>query len=114
MSDQRIIATVRDQAEMQQALRLRAEAMDVSREVLDELAGLTRGHTGKLLCDPPVKTLGTLSMFLLAGALGLKVVLVEDDQRMAVLAKQPKRSTWGARLAMHWRNVLKQKDRPAA
>jgi hypothetical protein len=93
----RIVAIARDRAEMQEALRRLAEAADVSREVLDELSGLTAGHTSKLLCDPPIKTLGAFAMFLLAGALGYDIALVENEQRMAVLAKKPKRSTWGAR-----------------
>lgn len=61
------------------AIRVRVAALGISHEVLDDCAGFAQGYAGKLLADPPIRRLGNLSLFLLLQALGLSIVLVEDD-----------------------------------
>jgi hypothetical protein len=78
MNPPRIIAEVRDEADAQQALRAYAETFGASRDGLDEAAGLTKGYSAKVLADPPVKPLTSLSLFGLLGAMKLMVHIVED------------------------------------
>lgn len=81
---------VRDLSELQRALRERAEVLDISREALDEIAGITKGYAAKLLSEPPVKFLGVGSMFPMLGALGYDLVLIEGDQRFQKRAARRK------------------------
>lgn len=84
-----IVCTTR---EVQRILRTRAEEVNYSREVLDELAGLTPGHSAKLLCDPPIKELGPKSMWELMGALGLLMAVIENPNGLPALAhRKPRR-----------------------
>src|SRR5262249_38293253 len=92
-----IAVVVDDLGAAQRALRERAELMDLSREAIDELAGLPKGYTAKVLCEPPVRTLGPVSMFPLAGALGYAIAFVEDEQRKARISKVSKRKPGGPR-----------------
>ena len=57
-------------------LRQRKDALDLSDLVLDDLSGLTPGHSAKILTC--VKRIGGLSLAPLLGALGLRMVLIED------------------------------------
>ena len=56
------------------AVRLR---LGISFECLDEIAGLTRGHSCKILSERS-KGLGELSFNLLVGAMGLEIVIRHD------------------------------------
>jgi hypothetical protein len=69
--------------DLHRILRERAEALNVSRNVLDDAAGLQNGYTSKILSPRPTKRLGALSMGLLLQALGLKLVAFEDDAALA-------------------------------
>lgn len=51
---------IRSWAELQVALRQRAETLDVSREVLDHLTGLQSGYCAKLLAPHPIRRLGRI------------------------------------------------------
>jgi hypothetical protein len=57
----------------------RAHELDVSRLVLDKVAGLPSGYCGKVLGAGQVKTLGPISMGPMLGALGLALVVVEVE-----------------------------------
>jgi hypothetical protein len=103
LAQPRPLAVVGDVIELQLALRQRAEELDISREAIDELAGLTPGHSSKLLCDPPMKRLGPISMWPLVGALGLAIALVESEHRMVRVRKLPKRIAAHPPEA-HWRH----------
>lgn len=82
-----VLAIVTDYPGLHAALRARAEQLGVSRETLDDLAGLTNGHTAKLLSPQPFKVLGPMSMGALLGALGLKLVVIEDAEQIARIKK---------------------------
>jgi len=75
--------TVSCERELQIVLRDRADELELSREALDELAGFQSGYSSKLLAILPTKGIGPRSMFALAGALGLAVVLVVDERGSA-------------------------------
>jgi hypothetical protein len=79
----RPLATVWDYAGLIDALRIRAEELAVTGETLDWVGGLPDGYTRKLLCKPPVRTLGRISLGALLGALGCRLQLIEDRQQLA-------------------------------
>lgn len=87
---------VHDYEGLQLALRERAEELNVSRLTLDEATGLPSGYSGKLLCMPPVKSLGPISLGLMLQALGLKLFVAEDYDALAKISRRlvpKKRST---------------------
>lgn len=103
MTEPAPLAIVRDPVELHRLLRARAEALDISREAIDELAGLPKGYAAKLLCEPPVKHLGPISFFPLAGALGFAIALVEDERRQGIIKRATKRKP-GCPSDKNWRN----------
>ena len=84
MSD--TIAEVRSWNDLHAALRARAESLNVSRLVLDELSGLQSGYASKLLAPVPIRHFGRGSLGAMLGALGLKLVVQEDKEALARVA----------------------------
>jgi hypothetical protein len=84
MSD--TIAEVRSWNDLHAALRARAESLNVSRLVLDELSGLQSGYASKLLAPVPMRHFGRVSLGAMLGALGLKLVVQEDKEALARIA----------------------------
>lgn len=78
-----VLAVIRSYNDFHQALRARAEVLKVSRPVLDEIAGLQHGYTSKLLSPVPTKHISRMSFGALLGAMGLKLLLVVDDEALA-------------------------------
>lgn len=78
----RIIAQVRDYDQLIAALRARVAELDVAGETVDHVAGIPLRYTMKLLAPVPVKSLGRSSMGPLLGALGLKLLVVEDHEAL--------------------------------
>lgn len=83
----RQIAVVTATPEMLDVVRARANEIGLSRDALDELAELARGHAAKLLSAVPCKGLGLTVMWGLVEAVGLKVALVEDPEAMARISE---------------------------
>jgi hypothetical protein len=77
----RPLATIREYGQLVQALRERAEELNVSRETLDAVSGLQSGYSAKLLCQ--IKGVGRTSLGPLLGAMGVALVLVEDPEALA-------------------------------
>lgn len=88
MTEPRQIAVVHDYPGLLTALRERAERLNVSRAVIDDVSGLASGYAGKLLANPPMKTLGAISLGPMLGALGLSLVLIEDPDQMRRIASR--------------------------
>jgi hypothetical protein len=67
------------------ALRARKDELDISFLELDFIGGLTSGHSSKLLAPvrPYMKCLGPVSLGLILGALGLRLLVVEDPEALA-------------------------------
>jgi hypothetical protein len=67
--------------------RVRCDQLGVSRLELDRLAGLPAGYSGKLLgrdgCGPRQKRAWPVSLDLMLRALGLQVILIEDEAATA-------------------------------
>ncbi len=80
-------APIRSMPELVQALRARRDALNISHETIDSIAGLQSGYTSKLLAPKPIKNLGPMSFGSLLGALGLAVVVVEDTDQCERVSK---------------------------
>jgi hypothetical protein len=76
----RQIAVVGDYSGLIAALRDRCEALNVSNAMLDEVAGLPSGYVGHVLGVRPSRQLGRLSLGLVLGALGVKLIVAEDPE----------------------------------
>jgi hypothetical protein len=81
MSEPRQIAVVRDYDGLIEACRSRARDLNVSREAIDAISGMTKGYSAKLLADPPVKHLGANSLGRILSALSMYVVLFVDERQ---------------------------------
>lgn len=75
----RTIAIARHYAELVAACRKRVAELDITHAELDHLAGLQDGYASKLLCEPPMKRMGPLTMFLVFEALGMQVAFQDDS-----------------------------------
>jgi hypothetical protein len=62
--------------------------MGVSNEWLDEFTGLPSGYMGKLLCNPPIRSISARALFWIAGAMGFAVAFMEDPQPFERIAGQ--------------------------
>jgi hypothetical protein len=67
-----------DYADVISALRDRTDELQISREAIDSIAGLSDGYAAKLLSESPSKILGPTSMGPTLQTLGLRLMLVED------------------------------------
>ena len=72
-----------DYLDVIRGLRERADQLQISREAIDDLSGLSDGYSAKLLSIPPVKTIGFMSMSPLFETLGVRLMLVEDTEHTA-------------------------------
>ena len=61
----------------------RVEDLGVTRLAVDEAGGFTGGHSAKILCTPPIKNLGKVSLPKMLKATGMALILVIDDERFA-------------------------------
>ena len=78
-----------------ESCRLRCDQLALSRAELDRLSGLPDGYSAKLLgrdgCGPRRKRVWPFSLDALLGALGLAVILIEDEAATArTLARREK------------------------
>jgi hypothetical protein len=99
------LGEVRDYSDLHRVCRARAETLNVSRLTIDDAAGLTSGHSGKLLAPEPMKRMGPLSMKLVLGALRMKLIAVEDQE--APTHKLVKRGPMPPAGTVHWRQRQK-------
>jgi hypothetical protein len=79
------IVEAHDLLDLHHACRQRADQLNVSRQTIDEVAGLTPGHASKLLASAPSRHLGPISLGLILRALGLKLVVVDDPEALAAV-----------------------------
>lgn len=105
---ERRLAEVRDYDGLHRALRQRADELRVSRQDLDEVAGLQSGYAGKLLAPVPIKAIGRATLGPMLGALGLKLLLVEDAEALARIrgrigARAKAKANAGASMPAHKR-----------
>lgn len=80
---------IRSMSEVLDVMRKRRDELGITHETLDAIAGWPAGYASKLLAPEPIKNLGWVSFGLGLGALGIALVVVEDEDQ----AKQV-RSRW--------------------
>lgn len=105
------VGIARSYDELIDALRARAEQLRISRSSLDEIMKtLPDGYASKLLGPVPVRSLGRVSLGPMIAALGLAIVLVEDEKAMARIAghvgtrdeKEALKATMRGRACIRW------------
>ncbi len=89
-----MVAAATDYATFIAGLRLAVDELGVTHDVVDDIAGLTRGHTNKMLRPHPGKAIGRQSLGLLLGALGLKLLIAVDPEQRARLARRLVKDRW--------------------
>ena len=102
----RTLGTARTYHELHALLRARADELEVSRLDLDALAGIAAGYSSTLLAPAKKKKLGPVSLGPLLAALGLKLLVAEDEQtieqaRHRIVKRQAQHVRAGEH---HWRN----------
>ena len=86
MADQpKVIADVVSYDEMLAALRSRVAELQVNGERFDEYAGLPRGYLSKLIGAKPIRRIGATSFAPVLAGLGLRLLIVEDQEATARL-----------------------------
>lgn len=88
MTEPRQLAVVREYGELIDALRARAEELNISRETLDAITGLQAGYCSKLLAPVPIRNLGPVSLGPVIQALGLAIRIIEDPEAEARFSAQ--------------------------
>jgi hypothetical protein len=108
-------AEIRTYADLVRALRARKEQLDLSYVTIEAVGGLTPGYASKLLSPRASKGFGEVSLALVLQVLGLKLLLVEDEEGLArIRPRLVKRYRAGVRHAVrHARPVAHPDDRAA-
>lgn len=95
MSAEPAVILITDYDGLVAACRARADQLNISRDTIDEVAGLPKGYTSKALMAEPFggksatggrlssRNLGRVSLGPMLGALGIALVVVEDPEAMA-------------------------------
>jgi hypothetical protein len=73
------LAEIADYDDLLRALRARADHLEVSRELIDNLAGLSDRYASKVLSLSKTKRIGLETLGPILGALGMKLIAVQDD-----------------------------------
>jgi hypothetical protein len=81
----RVLADVNSYEQMLDALRRRVTELEVNGEAFDQYAGLPRGYLSKLIGARPVRRLGMTSFTPVLAGLGLRLLVVEDQEATARL-----------------------------
>jgi general stress protein YciG len=72
-------------------LRHRVEELGITLDTIDEVGGLASRYASKLLSNPPVKSMGAMSLFAVIGVLGLRLQLCSDS---AAIERLSRREDW--------------------
>jgi hypothetical protein len=83
MTNAPTLGVVDDYADLVAVLRRRVDELGISREVLDDLAGLQYGYSSKTLGTRSMRVLGKYSLGLMLKALGLQLVVQVNESQMA-------------------------------
>jgi hypothetical protein len=76
------IALVRNYDGLVEALRKRADELQVSRLQIDAMSGLPDGYAAKILAPVQVRALGRISLGPMLQAMGLALLVVEDVETL--------------------------------
>ena len=78
-----ILAEIADYDDLWRGIHGRVDAMGITREELDHQSGQQSGYSGKLLGPKQRKKFGNVSLGSTLGAIGCKLLLVEDPEQTA-------------------------------
>jgi hypothetical protein len=81
---------IEDYSQFVDAIRDRSNELGMTREELDHQAGHQSGYSGKLLSRKHIKRFGFSSLGPTLGALGLKILLIEDTAQTATIRARMK------------------------
>jgi hypothetical protein len=105
MADERprVIADVSSYEQMLAALRSRFNELQINGENFDEYSGLPRGYLSKLIGAKPVRRLGMISFAPVLAGLGLRVLLVVDEEATRRLKDHlpPRNGSYVRSVAVH-------------
>ena len=76
---------IRSYDDLIEVARRRMMELLITYETLDAVSGVQSGYGAKLLCPGRIKTFGPMSFCAIMGALGIKLVAVEDPAAVARL-----------------------------
>ena len=97
MADQpQVLGVVNSYQDLHRIMRDQATALELSREVLDEIAGVQRGYSGKLLAPKPIRRLGEMAFSCILPALGIQLVAFADDEALAQISTRRVKRNAGA------------------
>lgn len=88
MTDGPAIAVVRDYDDLLDAFRARFTALGASAETIETVAGLPLRYLSKLLRPVPLKNIGRVTLGPLCGVGGVKLLMVEDPEAFARVARR--------------------------
>lgn len=77
------LGIVRSYSDLVAVIRARMIELDVTLATVDHIAGLPTNYASKLLGPNPAKRLGIMSFEAVLGAVGLKLIAIEDDEALA-------------------------------
>ena len=77
------LGTVRDYDDLVAVIRARMIELDVTLATVDHVAGLPTNYASKLLGPHPGRRLGGMSFGAILGALGIKLLAVDDPSALA-------------------------------
>jgi transcriptional regulator with XRE-family HTH domain len=80
-----IIGEFKDYNSLRDALRAIRETQNISFELLDELAGMSRGHSSKVLAPHGSRRITLQSLAWIFGGLGVNAVLVNDPDTLKMI-----------------------------
>jgi len=82
-----ILGEARSYEDIRQALILRADELNISRETLDDASGLPDGFSSKVLSPEGQKSLGPATLGPMLGGLAVKLLIVPDEEQLTRLKK---------------------------
>ena len=99
----RVIADVSSYDQMLAALRLRVNELQINGERFDEYSGLPRGYLSKLIGAKPVRRLGMTSFAPVLAGLGLRLLIIEDQDATRRLKNRlpPRNRSFVRSVAVH-------------
>jgi hypothetical protein len=84
----RVLGEVARYENLHDLLRARCDELEITRASLDRLARLPSGYSAKLLSPRPMKKLSDATLGFFLPALGVKLILVEDPQALAMVRQR--------------------------
>jgi hypothetical protein len=116
MGEQRVIAEVRGYDEFTAALRGWIRECGTTYECINEIAGLPGNYLAKMISATPVRSFSRVSLGATLGALGVKLLLVVDHEKLAAMVPrfEPRKKDTSERIRAPRRSPLQGNSELAA